>query len=79
MKEIRWVDNHIEIDPPKRTKKITGTRFATILGKMYGRHLFRCGVLSLKPMKNLLRVQFTPRQVKQSNLSRLSTCVRHMV
>lgn len=33
MKEIRWVDNHIEIDPPKRTKKITGTRFATILGK----------------------------------------------
>lgn len=29
---MKWVDKHIEIDPPKRTKKITGTRFATILG-----------------------------------------------
>lgn len=32
MKDIKWVDNHIEIAPPKKTKKITGTRFATILG-----------------------------------------------
>lgn len=32
MKNIKWVDNHIEIAPPKKTKKITGTRFATILG-----------------------------------------------
>ena len=31
-KQIKWVGNHIEIDPPKKTKKITGTRFATILG-----------------------------------------------
>ena len=29
---MKWVDKHIEIDPPKRTKKITGTRFAIILG-----------------------------------------------
>lgn len=29
---MKWVDKHIETDPPKRTKKITGTRFATILG-----------------------------------------------
>ena len=29
---MKWVDKHIEITPPKRTKKITGTRFATILG-----------------------------------------------
>lgn len=29
---MKWVDNHIEIEPPKRPKKITGTRFAAILG-----------------------------------------------
>lgn len=29
---MEWVGNHIEIDPPKRTKKLTGTRFATVLG-----------------------------------------------
>ena len=32
MKNIEWIDKHIKIEPPKRTKKITGTRFATILG-----------------------------------------------
>ncbi len=33
MKEITWLDNNrIQIEPRKRTKKITGTRFATILG-----------------------------------------------
>lgn len=33
MTNIEWVGNdRIKIDPPKRTKKITGTRFATILG-----------------------------------------------
>lgn len=32
MSEIKWFDNHIEVAPPKRTKKITGTRFASILG-----------------------------------------------
>ena len=32
-KNIIWLnDNRISIDSPKRTKKITGTRFATILG-----------------------------------------------
>lgn len=30
---MQWLDTkQIKIDPPKRTKKITGTRFATILG-----------------------------------------------
>ena len=34
MKKIEWLDgNRIKIEPPKRTKKITGTRFASILGK----------------------------------------------
>ncbi len=32
MKEIKWVENHIEVKPPRRTKKVTGTRFASILG-----------------------------------------------
>ena len=28
---MKWVNNHIEIDPPKKCKKITGTRLAAIL------------------------------------------------
>lgn len=32
MADIKWVDNHIEVTPPKRCKKITGTRFATVMG-----------------------------------------------
>ena len=32
MSDIKWVDNHIEIVPPKKTKKLTGTRFASIFG-----------------------------------------------
>ncbi len=32
MKEIGWIKGHIEIEPPKSTKKITGTRFASLLG-----------------------------------------------
>lgn len=33
MANITWLeDNRIQIAPPKKTKKITGTRFATILG-----------------------------------------------
>lgn len=33
MKDIKWLDgNRIQIEPPTKTKKITGTRFATILG-----------------------------------------------
>ena len=30
---IRFVDNHIELDVvPKKKKKLTGTRFATVMG-----------------------------------------------
>lgn len=32
MADIKWVDKHIEVKPPKRCKKITGTRFGAILG-----------------------------------------------
>lgn len=32
MADIKWVGSHIEVAPPKRPKKITGTRFATLLG-----------------------------------------------
>ncbi len=32
MSDIKWVDNHLEIAPPKKTKKLTGTRFASIFG-----------------------------------------------
>lgn len=27
---MKWVDKHVEVDPPKKPKKITGTRFAAI-------------------------------------------------
>ena len=29
---MKWLDGHIEVTPPKKPKKITATRFATILG-----------------------------------------------
>lgn len=32
MKQIKWVNNHIEIEPIKKNKKITGTHFPTVLG-----------------------------------------------
>lgn len=32
MKKIKWLENHIEIEAPKKPKKITGTRLAAILG-----------------------------------------------
>lgn len=32
MSNVKWVDKHIEVAPPKRPKKITGTRFGAILG-----------------------------------------------
>ena len=32
MSDIKWAGNHIEITPPKKTKKLTGTRFASIFG-----------------------------------------------
>ena len=32
MSDITWASNHIEITPPKKTKKLTGTRFASIFG-----------------------------------------------
>lgn len=32
MSQYKWVGDHIEIDPPKRPKKITGTRLGAILG-----------------------------------------------
>jgi predicted phage-related endonuclease len=30
--KMNWIDSHIEVTPPKKPKKITATRFATILG-----------------------------------------------
>lgn len=29
---MKWKDNHIEVEAPKRTKKMTGTRFGAVLG-----------------------------------------------
>jgi len=29
---MKWVDNHVEVEPPKRTKKMTGTRLGAVLG-----------------------------------------------
>ena len=32
MKDIKWLGNHIQVEPIKRNKKITGTHFPTIIG-----------------------------------------------
>ncbi|MCQ2543610.1 MAG: YqaJ viral recombinase family protein [Lachnospiraceae bacterium] len=32
MSKLKWVGNRVEISPPKKPKKITGTRFGAILG-----------------------------------------------
>ena len=32
MKDIKWLANCIQVDPPKKPKKISGTYFATVLG-----------------------------------------------
>ena len=32
MKEIKWIDNHIQIEPIKKNKKLTGTHFPTVIG-----------------------------------------------
>ena len=32
MKDIKWLGNSIQVDPPKRFKKISGTFFPTVLG-----------------------------------------------
>ena len=32
MAEIKWVGDHIEVAPPKKPKKLTATRFASVLG-----------------------------------------------
>lgn len=29
---MKWIDKHIEVEPPKHPKKLTGTRFASIFG-----------------------------------------------
>ena len=39
---MEWVGNHIEVTPPKRPLKITGTRFAAILGSNKWSTPFKC-------------------------------------
>lgn len=31
MKTVKWVENHVEVTPPTKPKKISGTHFATVL------------------------------------------------
>ena len=39
---MEWVDSHIEVTPPKKPLKITGTRFAAILGSNKWSTPFKC-------------------------------------
>ena len=32
MKDVKWLDNFIKVDAPKKPKKITGTHFPTVIG-----------------------------------------------
>ena len=42
MSEIKWVDDHLEVTPPKKPLKITGTRFGAILGCNKWSTPFKC-------------------------------------
>ena len=42
MSEIKWVDDHLEVNPPKKPLKITGTRFGAILGYNKWSTPFKC-------------------------------------
>jgi hypothetical protein len=39
---MNWIDGHIVVDPPKKPLKITGTRFAAILGYNKWSTPFKC-------------------------------------
>lgn len=39
---MNWIDRHIEVTPPKKPLKITGTRFAAILGSNKWSTPFKC-------------------------------------
>ena len=39
---MKWIDSHIEVTPPKKPLKITGTRFAAILGSNKWSTPFKC-------------------------------------
>ena len=39
---MNWIDSHIEVTPPKKPLKITGTRFAAILGYNQWSTPFKC-------------------------------------
>ena len=39
---MNWIDSHIEVAPPKKPLKITGTRFAAILGSNKWSTPFKC-------------------------------------
>ena len=39
---MKWIDGHIEVTPPKKPLKITGTRFAAILGSNKWSTPFKC-------------------------------------
>ena len=39
---MNWIDGHIEVTPPKKPLKITGTRFAAILGSNKWSTPFKC-------------------------------------
>lgn len=40
--KVKWVGSHVEVDPPKKPLKITGTRLAAILGFNKWRTPFEC-------------------------------------
>lgn len=65
---MEWVDNKIQIVPPKRPKKLTATRFATILGLNPWSTPFEvwCEITRTYP-EALQRTPFTPKPVRSSS------------
>ena len=70
---MEWLDgNKIQIIPPKRPKKLTGTRFATILGLNPWSTPFEIWCEVTRTYQKPFEDRSTPSLVRPSSLSRPS-------
>ena len=74
MTDIKWLEgNRIQIAPPKKTKKVTGTRFATILGLNPWSTAFEMWCAITKTYEKPFEDTITPLLVRPSNRNRRLT------
>jgi hypothetical protein len=76
---MNWIDSHLEVTPPKKPKKITATRFATILGLNPWSTAFEMWCEITKTYAKPFEDTIYTIAGRPSNRSRLSICVVLMV